>query len=362
MKKFVAILLCMIMGATLITGCNKTNVPNDDPGQNNSSSGEGGSAGTGDVDYPTQTIEIIVGKDAGQGIDLSCRVLAEMMSERLGQSVVINNVVGSGGATAEYQAMSMPADGYTLYGESSGAAFYPAQDLTDITYEDMYCFAIISRADFVLAVPPDSGLEDLQSFKEALLDGGLRCAHTGSTGAANVSLRYIAQIWGADYTDVPYNSGAEGALAVTRGEADFTFVPPGNIISLIEEGLLIPIFSTNNVTSEICGITVPSLQEAYPGDFTAEEAENTTAWRSLFIHNDTPDEIKQILSDCLADCMETEEYATHIEQNYLGPMYIVGDEAQQIWKDYQTEMLYVMYDIGLSERDPAELGIERPET
>src|SRR3954469_13671799 len=82
--------------------------------------------GAGAQGYPSKPVRIMVGFSAGGGTDVTARVLAQKLSEHLGQPVIVENRPGSGGMIATEAVARAPADGYTLLMVAAADVVQPA--------------------------------------------------------------------------------------------------------------------------------------------------------------------------------------------------------------------------------------------
>src|SRR5690606_27527216 len=122
------------------------------------------------ADYPNAPIRLNVGFPPGTGPDIVARTLAQQLTERLKQSVVVENRTGAGGQIAAQTVARSPADGSTLLlGEVGSISISPAT-YDNLNYDPPNDFAPIAevvRADFVLVVPATSPYQTLADFIKA---------------------------------------------------------------------------------------------------------------------------------------------------------------------------------------------------
>src|SRR5262245_31194515 len=116
--------------------------------------------------YPAKPVRMIFGFTAGGGGDVSARLIAQKMSESLGQPVVVENRPGAGGAIADGLVAKSPADGHTLLYAAGSFAILPVLR-TRLPYHPERDFAPVSLAvitAFVLAVHPSVPVRDAKSL------------------------------------------------------------------------------------------------------------------------------------------------------------------------------------------------------
>src|SRR5262249_6638390 len=116
--------------------------------------------------YPTRQVTIIVGFPVGGGIDLDARLMAQWLSDRLGQSFNVENRIGSGSAVATEAVVRAPADGYTLLfataSDALGPALYP--NLKYDFIRDTAPVAGVAFVPIVMVVGPSSSLKTVADF------------------------------------------------------------------------------------------------------------------------------------------------------------------------------------------------------
>src|SRR5258705_9093803 len=115
-------------------------------------------------DWPQKPIRIVVGFGAGGGTDIAARIVAQPLSEILGQPVVVENKPGAGGTTAAEQVARSPKDGYTALMLSNAHAIAPAVYKT-LRYDSIADFDMVSlvgTAGLVLVTAPDCPANDLK--------------------------------------------------------------------------------------------------------------------------------------------------------------------------------------------------------
>src|SRR5262249_31822999 len=118
----------------------------------------------GAQDWPRQPIRIVVGFGAGGGTDIAARIVAQPLSEMLGQPVVVENRVGAGGTTAAEGVARAPKDGYTALMMSNAHAVSAAIYKT-LRYDPIADFQMVSMvgtAGLVMVTAPDFPGKDLK--------------------------------------------------------------------------------------------------------------------------------------------------------------------------------------------------------
>jgi len=184
----------------------------------------------GDPPYPVKPIRMLVPFAPGGGADLTARIVGPRLSERLGQSVIIDNRPAAGGIVAAEMVAHATPDGYTLLVPTSNHAANPSF-VPKLGYDTLKDFAPITLAvvsPLVMVVHPSLPVKSLREFI-AYAKANPRKLNYGSTGAggpphlAGELMKYMAKI---EMTHVVYKGVSLAMTAVLSNEIQMTY---GNI-------------------------------------------------------------------------------------------------------------------------------------
>jgi tripartite-type tricarboxylate transporter receptor subunit TctC len=161
--------------------------------------------------YPSQTIRVMHGYDAGSNPDTIARHLSGPLTEILGQQIVIEPRPGAAERLAASQIARMKPDGYTLYLMTGGQAVVSATDRS-LSYDllkDFDFISIVTRFPFVLTVAPDSRFKTVQAlFDEAKKEPGKITYGTSGVGSTlHMAMELILEKTGTKMVHVPYKGG-----------------------------------------------------------------------------------------------------------------------------------------------------------
>jgi putative tricarboxylic transport membrane protein len=177
--------------------------------------------------FPAKPIQIFIPYGAGGVADLTMRLLAQKLTERTKQQVVIENRPGAGGLLAAKEVLRAPPDGYTLgvigNGQAIGMSLFktrPYNVLTDFTFVSM-----TARFEMLLAVKADSPLKTLGDVVAAARKdpGKLNFGAINPGSTQNLSAHLLKQVSGVDVAIVPYKTTPDLVTAVLRGDVDVGF-------------------------------------------------------------------------------------------------------------------------------------------
>ena len=178
--------------------------------------------------YPSKPIRLLVPFTPGGSQDVIGRLLAQKVSDSIGQTVVVENKAGAGGLIATQEEARAPADGYTLL-LSTGAqmAIEPAIN-PKAGYDSMKDFVhVVHLGDaplVLLAVPslPVRDVKDLVALSKAK-PGSINTASTGNGTYTHLTLELFKAASGADLTHVPYKGAAPAFTDLMGGQVQTMF-------------------------------------------------------------------------------------------------------------------------------------------
>jgi tripartite-type tricarboxylate transporter receptor subunit TctC len=172
--------------------------------------------------YPAKPVRILVGFAPGGGIDVVARLLAQRLTESVGQSFIVENRPGAAGAIATDLVAKAPPDGYTVLVASVTHAIN-ATLYSKLPYDSVRDFAPISavaqQANGISVHPslPAKTLRDLIALGKAQ-PGQLSYAHAGNGTMMHVGMELFRSMAGIQMLPVPYNGSGPSTLAVLGGQ------------------------------------------------------------------------------------------------------------------------------------------------
>jgi len=176
-------------------------------------------------DWPSRPVHILVGFGAGGGTDVATRILAEGLSESLGQQFTVENRPGAGGTIAGGVVARAPKDGYNLLSISMGHSV-SAVTVKQVPYDPVNDFApvgIFTNSAFVVAVAKDSPATDIKSLVEYInrQPGKLNYSTVGLGSTQHIIAEHLRQRTSMNAQPVSYRTSGEVVSALLRGDAAF---------------------------------------------------------------------------------------------------------------------------------------------
>jgi len=176
-------------------------------------------------EWPSRPVHILVGFGAGGGTDVATRILADGLSESLGQQFVVENRPGAGGSIAGGIAAKAAKDGYTLVALSMGHSV-SAVMVKQVPYDPVEDFApvgIFTNSAFVVVVPKDSPAKDIKSLIEYVnkQPGKLNYSTVGLGSTQHLIAEHLRQRASINAQAVSYRTTGEVVSALLRSDAAF---------------------------------------------------------------------------------------------------------------------------------------------
>ena len=183
--------------------------------------------------YPNKTIRMIVPFPPGGGTDFMGRIIAQKLSERVGQQVVIDNRAGSNGLVGLQALMTAAPDGYTICGASAGPLAVNPHVYSKLPYDTLRDFTIIARGvDFPLLLLTHPSLP-AKSVKEVIAlaksrPGQLVYASSGAGNSDHLASELFKSLAKIDMLHIPYKGAGPSTIALLSGEVQLMFasIPP----------------------------------------------------------------------------------------------------------------------------------------
>ena len=273
-------------------------------------------------EYPNRPVKLIVGYVAGGGPDVVARVLAQKLTDILGQPFVVENRPGAGATLASGVVARSPADGYTLMVGETGQlviAPYTYKNLSYNTLKDFAPIALVTSEAVLLVSNPKSGIKTLQDLiREAKANPGkLSYGSSGVGTIHHISTEAFAAGLGLDLQHVPYKGSGQSVPGILAGDVPVVASGYGGVIAHIRSGALnlLAVTTANRLPALP---DTPSLSEVIKGyDFPSDTG--------LLAPAGVPPAVVSKLAAAVKQAMDSPEFAnkfknTGITLNYKSPV------------------------------------------
>ena len=267
--------------------------------------------------YPAKPIKIVVTFAAGGGADFVARVIAAKLQDSLGQSVVVENRAGAGGAIgAEFVAKS-PPDGYTLLLGAAGTLTILPNLQEKVPFDSVKDFvpiALVGSSPFVLAVSPTvpaNTVAELTALAKAS-PGKLNFGSSGNGGAPHLAGELYKSMAGIDIVHVPYKGLAPAITDLLGGQLQILFADVGLIAPHLKAGKLKALAVTGKERSSVLPELPTMIEAGVPGY-------QAGTWYGILAPVGTPGAIVTRLNADLLKIIATPEIKTQFAVQGIEP-------------------------------------------
>lgn len=294
--------------------------------------------------YPTKPITIVYPYAPGSASDTMTRLLADAMSRKLGQPVIVDSKPGAGGSIATEHVVKAAPDGYTLLLSASGTiAVNPhIYKLRYNPVEDLAQISIAVEVPFVFVVGKDFPAQDYASFKtlSGQKTGGLTSANAGLGTQAHLTQAAFARLAGVNLSIIGYKGAAPAVNDILGGHVDSMMDNAASQIPYVVSGKTTALFVTSDYRFD-----------GYPKVPTAKELGITglvpAGWFGLAAPKGTPPAVVDKIQSALATTLQEPDVQRKLKE--LGWVIVGNTPAQALERaraDY-TLLGQVVRDIDL---------------
>ena len=237
--------------------------------------------------FPTKPIKIVVGFAPGGGSDFIARIVAQKLTQQLGQTVFVENRPGAGGNLGAEIALKAPGDGYTLFLAATSYTvnanlyklpFDPIKDITPI--------ARLASGPFIIATNPTLMIPDLKTLVERIKKdpGALSYASAGSGSITHVATEYFLTTAGIDALHIPYKGTSPALTDTISGQVQFIFGTVASTMPHVQSGKLHALAVTTAQRLEALPNVPTVMESGYPSF-------DVSVWHGLIGPKGIPEDI-----------------------------------------------------------------------
>jgi putative tricarboxylic transport membrane protein len=285
----------------------------------------GGSGGGGDAAagwQPDGDVTMVVPFAAGGGSDRAGRALASAIEAAAPDvSVTVENREGGSGAVGYSYFLARNGDAETLLATETALLALPISGEVEFDYTDFTPIMKLGDDYTLMIVKADSPYETCSDVVEAAKAERVVAGISGITGLDNIVFTLTEQETGVEFDRVPFESGGELTAALLGGQIDVASLNPGEIIGQLEAGEV----------KALCAYSEErySDYEELADIETAKEQGIDVAFaqfRGVLAPGGITEEARQFWIETMEAAVETDEYQTYIEENYLQANTAAGDD------------------------------------
>ncbi len=252
--------------------------------------------------YPDRPVRVILPFGPGGVADITARLVAEKLSQKLGQNFVIENNPGAGGIAAARAVLQSPADGYTLGFFTNGTAISVSL-FEKLPFDPLTQFVPVSALGYfnlVLAVASNSSFKTLGDVLKAAHDkpGSINVGSINVGSTQNLTAQLFKSMSGADVVIVPFRTSPDELVAVLRGDIQMEVEFYAALKPSLESGQMRALATSSSKRAPELP-DVPTVSEAGVANF------DVPSWNALYAPAGTPqpiiDKLNGVLHEVLAD-------------------------------------------------------------
>jgi len=253
----------------------------------------------GAQEYPTKPIRMIVPFSPGAGTDLIARVIAQRLTESLGQQVIVENrASGAAGTVGSAFVAKAPADGYTLLMANMSSHNVAPNLYRKMPYDAIRDFAPVhlgARTPQVLVIHPSLPVRNLKAFIALARSrsGQITFSSSGSGSSLHLAGELLKSLAKVDLLHVPYKGASVAMTDLIAGQVPVSFPSIATALPFIKHGTAIPL----GVTARTRFSLLPEVPTIAEGGVPGYELIN---WIGLVAPAQTPREIVGRLNEAIA--------------------------------------------------------------
>ncbi|HEX2824841.1 MAG TPA: tripartite tricarboxylate transporter substrate binding protein [Burkholderiales bacterium] len=271
--------------------------------------------------YPTKPIRLIVAFPAGGSTDIIGRIVAQRLSQSLGQQVIVDNRGGAGGIVGTEIAARANPDGYTLtMGTTSTHVIAPAAyGIAKIKYDPIKDFdpiTLVASTPYLLVVNPAVKANTLKEFVALVKSqpGKLNYASAGAGSTTHLAMEMLKHTAGMDIVHVPYNGNGPAGTATLGGQVQALFGSMPAVLPHAKSGKLRPLAVGTLKRSPALPDTPTVAESGYPGF-------EVSLWLGFFAPRHTPAPILNRLHSELVKIVLSPDMKEQLERNGAEPAH-----------------------------------------
>jgi tripartite-type tricarboxylate transporter receptor subunit TctC len=294
--------------------------------------------------YPSKPIRFIVPAATGGALDLTTRLVALKMGEKLGQTIIVENRPGGDTLLGTRFVKEAPADGYTVFASANGITLLPQMKLNPgyDPLKDFTGIGFMTRAPLVLEVSadqPDRSLADFMARVKAH-PGKLSYGHAGVGTPPHIAAAAFLHAAGLDMLSVPYKGNGAALPDVIGNRLEMIFDGYISSSSFIKSGKFRPLA----VSSAVRIAPLPNV-----ATFKEQGIDYTyTLWLGLLVRAGTSTAIVQKLSDALRYALQSQELSERFQNEGSDASFVTPEVFNDLYAKEVAHMAKLAADLKLA--------------
>ena len=275
---------------------------------------------------PSKNVAVIVAYKAGSGTDNTARVLSKFAADKIGRTIVIQNLEGGSGSIGWTALSHARPDGYTL-----GFVNLPTlcsnivEQLGDYKIDDFVPICNHVNETSMVMVSKNSPFNTLQELIAYAKEnpGKLKASTNGMKASNHIGAELLAKSAGFKYMAIPYGGTADQLLALRQGEVDFSVAKEADIASMMSEVKVLGVFAEKRMPS-------------FPDAPTLGELGLYNKWygsaRAIVAPKGTPADVIAFYEEAFKKAMEDPEYIAAAKKAGVTTLYMNAEDTAKLIK------------------------------
>ena len=301
------------------------------------------SAGAAET-YPNRPLRIVAPYGAGGSYDIVSRILAQKLSEQLGQQIVLDNRPGATGRIVMEVGVKATPDGYTMIVIGSSQAIAPSVHVS-VPYDLAKSIAPVmlhGTISYALVIHPSVPAQTVAEFValSKAKPGSLRYGSGGTGGITHLAGELFNNLTGADISHVPYKSGALATNALLGNEVQMNMLNMLNVLPHVQGGRIRGLAVTGLKRSQYLP-NLPTLDEAGAKGYEMIE------YHGIAFPAGTPREIVMRMNSEMAKALRSDDLKQRLSQQAFEPSITTPEEFAAYLQNEQAKYAKIVKTIGL---------------
>ena len=292
--------------------------------------------------YPTKAVKIVVATGAGTVDDLPARIVADKLSQILGQQFFVENRPGAGGSIGQTYVMKSAPDGYTLLlagGSMAGARYANAQVTYDVL-RDFTPVSLLLTSEFALAANPALPVRDVKELIAYARKNPGKVTY-GTIGAGQMpywNLMLFNSLTGINVVEVPYKATPEVLTDIVAGRVDYYITGLASMLPLKDKLRILAVTTRNRSQA---APEVPTMAEA------ALPGYDMPSWSGIMGPAKMQPEHVAILNKAIAQALAMPDVRDRFSKAGISPAPSTPEELRQRYEHWIEVFGKIAKDVGL---------------
>ncbi len=269
-----------------------------------------------DTNWPTKPVKLVIPFSAGGASDAAGRMLANELTQRLGQTVITENMPGGGTAIAAASVARATPDGYTLLLAPTGQlTILPAVE-SKLQYDPVKSFlpvALVASSAYIVSVAADSKIQSFSDLVAQAKKKQLSYSSCGPASVCNVTGELLNTLAGINLMHIPFQGSSPAILSVLGGHVDVAVDTEAVQVPQVQAGKLRPLVITADRRSPVLP-NVPTAAEVGLPEFTS------SYWVGVVVPAGTPPAIVQKLNGAINDSVKSAKMQASLGEIGMVPL------------------------------------------